>query len=358
MAQNRARYEQALNKGIQYNADEQWQKAMGAFRTAISEFPKEPQPYVGLGEACLASKQLDKALDCYKLAARYSGGDIAHLRKVADIQERMGKLTDAGKTYMAAGELLLRQRQYEDAIDMWQRAVRLESGLLAAHRRLAMIFQRQNRLREAVREYLAIARILQERGDNPRALQMCRAALRLDPDNDDVLMAVKLIRGGADALAKPEEAAGPIAAESEDGMTQMVRQMADIFAAEQQAQPTKPSQADAVADAIRLAQNQLAEEIFRDEDEMEGTAVSGLSKLERDALIGQAMDFETRGHVKEAIGCYEKALLGGLRLPAAFYALGMLYLKQGRRDVARKVLAIAAKTPEYGEASKLALSAD
>lgn len=356
MAQNRARYEKALNKGFQYNADENWQKAMTAFRTAISEFPKEPQPYVGLGEACLASKQLDKALDCYKLAARYSGGDIAHMRKVADIQERMGKLTDAGKTYMAAGELLLRQRQYEDAIALWQLAVRLEPGLLAAHRRLAMIFQRQNRLRDAVREYLAIARILQERGDNPRALQMCRAALRLDPDNEDVLVAVKLIRGGVDALEEPEETAQPIAVESEDGMTKMVRQMADIFAAEQQAQPAKSDQLDAVGRAVRLAQNQLAEEIFRDEDETEETAESGLSKLERDALIGQAMDYEARGHVKEAIGCYEKALLGGLRLPAAFFTLGMLYLKQERREVARKVLAIAAKTPAYGEASKLALA--
>ena len=52
VAQNRARYEKALEKGFQYNADENWSKAMGAFRVAISEFPKQPMPYVGLGEAC------------------------------------------------------------------------------------------------------------------------------------------------------------------------------------------------------------------------------------------------------------------------------------------------------------------
>ena len=78
----------------------------------------------------LALKQLDKALDCYKLAARYSGGDLSYLRKVADLQERMGLLMEAGRTYMAAGELLLRQKQYEEAIDMWQLAVRLEPGLV------------------------------------------------------------------------------------------------------------------------------------------------------------------------------------------------------------------------------------
>ncbi|MCZ7669265.1 MAG: hypothetical protein M5U34_19810 [Chloroflexi bacterium] len=32
-----------------------------------------------------------------------------------------------------------------------------------------------------MREYLAIARILQEQGDNKKGLQMCQAALRLDP---------------------------------------------------------------------------------------------------------------------------------------------------------------------------------
>ena len=80
-----------------------------------------------------------------------------------------------------------------------------------------------------------------------------------------------------------------------------------------------------------------------------------MSKLERDALIGQGMDFEARGNDADAIGCYEKAIQGGLRVPAAFFVLGMLYLKQNRRDVAQKALAIAAKNGTFREASQLAL---
>ena len=357
MAQNRARYQKALDKGFQYIADERWQKAMGAFRAAIGEFPKESMPYVGLGEACFGLKQFDKALDCYKLAARYSGGDLSYLRKVADLQERLGLLADAGRTYMAAGELLLRQRQFEEAIGMWQLAVRLEPSLLAAHRRLAMVFQRQNRQRDAVREYLAIARILQERGDKRRALQMCQAALRLDPENEDVLVAVDLIRGGVEAFSEVdlvEEEEASVVAESEDGMTQMVRQMANIFAAEQEAKRVQPAQQGPVEKAHQLAQDRLAEEIFREEDEAPDGA--GLSKLERDALIGQAMDFEARGYVEDAVGCYEKAIAGGLRLPAAFFALGLLYMKQNRSDVARRALNIAAKDPAFHEAGKRALT--
>ena len=356
VAQNRVRYEKALEKGFQYNADEDYQKAMGAFRVAISEFPKQPMPYVGLGEACFGQKKLDKALDCYKLAARYSGGDLSYLRKVADLQERMGLLTEAGRTYMAAGELLLKQKQYEDAIGMWQLAVRLEPGLLAAHRRLAMIFQRQHRIKDAVREYLAIARILQERGQNRKALQMCQAAQRLDPESDDVLMAVKLILGGEEALAEPEEVEEePIYTESQMGISQMVRQMASVFAAEQeakQAQEEEVKPLGTIEKAHQTAQDMLAAEVFREEDD--APAGASLSKLERDALIGQALDFEARGNVADAVGCYEKAIQGGLRVPAAFFVLGLLYLKQNRRDVAKKSLAIAAKDAAFLEASQLA----
>jgi tetratricopeptide (TPR) repeat protein len=362
VAQNRAHYEKALEKGFQYNAEENWSKAMGAFRVAINEFPKEPMPYVGLGEACFSLKQLNKALDCYKLAARYSGGDLSYLRKVADLQERMGLLTDAGRTYMAAGELLLQQKQYEAAIDMWQLAVRLEPGLLAAHRRLAMIFQRQHLTKDAVREYLAIARILQERGNNRKALQMCQAAQRLDPENDDVLMAVKLILGGEEALAEPEEDEPvddtPLATDAEDGITQMVRQMASVFAAEQEAKQAEQAEPPAVLGPIdkakQVAQDRLAAEVFQEEDS--APAGAKLSKLERDALIGQALDFEARGNLVDSVSCYEKAIQGGLRLRAAFFILGLLYLELDRRDLAEKSLAVAGKDAAFKEAGKLALN--
>jgi tetratricopeptide (TPR) repeat protein len=104
---------------------------------------------------------LDKALDCFKFAASFSRGDISHLQKVADIQERLGQLSEAARTYTAVGEILLRQREIDDAINHWLRAVGLEPNLLGAHRRLASVFHRRNDTKAAVREYLAIARILQ-----------------------------------------------------------------------------------------------------------------------------------------------------------------------------------------------------
>lgn len=356
MAKDRRRYEEALQRGWRLNEQERWRSAFDAFRIAIEQFPHEPEPYAGIGEACFGLKMLDRALGSYKLAARYSRGDIKYLQRVADIQERLGQLGEAARTYMAAGELQLRQRQLDPAIANWQRAVRLEPGLLGAHRRLAMVFQRQGNVKAAVREYLAIARILQMRGDQERALQMCEAALRLDPENEDVLLAMELVRHGEKAL----EAEEPVAAETSDtseaeAMAETVRQIAEVFEEErkswqrQQQQVARPD--DPVSRALRQAQDELAEEIFREED---ATEAGTLSKLERDALIGQGIDFQSRGQGGKAITCYEKAVSGGLALPAAYFTLGALYLEQGERARAKEAFKRAASKREYVPAIRIA----
>jgi tetratricopeptide (TPR) repeat protein len=226
-----------------------------------------------------------------------------------------------------------------------------------------MVFQRLNRTRDAVREYLAIARILQLRGENKKALQMCQAALRLDPGNEDVLTAVELIRHGESAfvdavVAEEPEVAPGLSAEEQaeaDSLTETVRQMAAIFEAERNEQVVAEQQevADPIEKARRLAQEELAAELFRDEDE---THDGALSKLERDALLGQAMDFETRGHINDAIGCYQRAINGGLKLPAAYFVLGLLYVSNQQQPEAEKMLSLAAQNPVYQQASKLVLT--
>jgi tetratricopeptide (TPR) repeat protein len=309
-------------------------------------------------------KMLDKALESYKLAARHSGGDLLYLRKVADMQERMGQLGEASRTYMAAGELLLKQRNLDDAIANWERSVRLDPNLLGAHQRLAMVFQRQNNVKAAVREYLAITRILQMQGEKQKALAMCQAALRLDPGNPDVLLAVQLVQHGEAALPEeePEEEEAPVPAEPAETLAHAVRQMAAVLEAEtREAQlPTrKPEVTDPLELARRRAQEELAEEIFRDEEDEEamyGTREGGLSKLERDALIGQGMDFQQRGRTDEAIRCYEKAIAGGLNLPGAFFALGLLYLERKQFDYARRALSLAARDHSYRDGIQTAVA--
>ncbi|MBP8002329.1 MAG: tetratricopeptide repeat protein [Chloroflexi bacterium] len=341
MANNRERYAEALRRGLAYNVEKKWQSALREFRQAIQEFPNEPTAYAGLGEACFGLNQIDRALECYKLAARYSQGNVNYLNKVADFQERLGQLSEAGKTYMAVGEIYLRNRDLDNAESNWLRAVRLEPNLLGAHQRLATVYQRQGKIRSAVREYLAIARILQLRGEKEKALQMCYAALRLEPDSPEVQTAIELVKYGEEAFREEEEPEldmepaqeiTPQLEPAEPTIADTIRQMAAVFEQERQKQapPPQPVSSSPVDVALKLAQEQLAEELFRDEEdeaELYGTSGAGLSKLERDALIGQGMDFQSRGRVREAIECYEKAVRGGLKLPSVHFTLGALYME-------------------------------
>lgn len=359
MAKDQQRYEKACKAGAHYLQVKNWEKALRAYRIAVDEFPKDPAAYAGLGEACLGMKQLDRALECYKLAARYSRGDVNYLAKVADIQERQGQLREAGRTYMAIGEIYLKMRRLDDAVDQWQRAIRLEPNLLGAHKRLAMVFQRKNNVKDAVRAYLAIARILQQQGENKKALRMCQAAARLDPDNEDVRTAMQLIQLGEQGFEEPEEEeaeAEQTAVPAEpDELAEVIRQMTAVFEAERQPVTAVAVDNSPAAVAHRAAHEALAAEIFREEDDDDNGDDAGLSKLERDALIGQGMDFENRGQQAEAISCYERAIRGGLKLPAAHYLLGALYLDAGRADAAKAMFRQAVSEPVYAKAVAIAL---
>ncbi|MEM7800078.1 MAG: hypothetical protein AAF633_12875, partial [Chloroflexota bacterium] len=126
MANDLKLYQQAVDKGNELNAREQYGKAVSAFRIALGEIKNRPEVYIGLGEACIGQKKYSRALDCYKMASRLSRGKIDPLAKVSDLQERLGQLNDAARTYMAIGEIYFSQRDNEAAISNWERATRLD----------------------------------------------------------------------------------------------------------------------------------------------------------------------------------------------------------------------------------------
>ena len=359
----KTKYQQALRDGEAFNAEARWKEAMMVLRKAIMLSPNKPSPYAALGEACLGMKWNERALNCYKLAAKYSRGDFRHLSKVADVQERLGQLREAGKTYLAAGEMASRSGDVETAVDNWLRAVQIEPNQLGAHKRLAVTFEQQGETQKAIREYLALARVLQTRGKSQQALAMCQSAMQMDPGNEDAQTAVRLILYGEEAFnveiepeLEPEPESEPVLDDSEADITEALRQMAGILEVEtagwrERQESNDPN--DPVSKARQLAQEELASEIFQEEDT--GSDSATMSKLERDALIGQAMDYEWRGQTKEAVQCYANAVAGGLTLPAAHFTLGLLYLELDQSSKARQAFAIAAQVPDYRKAAEKAL---
>lgn len=347
MADNQITFEQALSRGHSFSFDQRWEDAVKAFEIARQRAPQEPAPYAGLGDAYLELNALDKALENYKIAARQANNNMIYLRRVADVQERLGQQLEAGKTYMAIGELALAKRNLNEAMDNWHRAIRLEPNLLRARQRLASIYARQGAARNAIREYLAVARILQLQGQREPALRACEKALRLDPRNAEVLTAIERIKQGE--MLETNDAIGI----SDTGVGEAVRrralEMEGLEDGWEEEGRTGTETAVPVQDAKRMALEQLAETLFDDGDE------GDVAQLQQASLISKALDYQMRGMTNEAINAYEEVLSMGLGSTAVHFNLGLLLQDKMRFDAAISQFEIAAKDPEYRLASHFAL---
>ncbi|WP_420640663.1 tetratricopeptide repeat protein [Candidatus Leptofilum sp.] len=347
MAGNRARFEEALNRGHSHSWDQKWQEAIQEFQIAIREIANEPAPYAGLGMAYLELNQLQDALENYKLAARFSRGDVIYLRQVADVQERLGQYGEAGKTYMAIGEIELNRRRLTEAMDNWNRAVRLEPDLLRAHQRLASIYERQGSVHNAIREYLAIARILNAQGESENALQACQLALKLDPRNAEVLTAIEQIRSGEKLAGESDSPTY----QSSDSISEVAQHMAAALQEKEGSSNGKVTDAASpVQDARRLASEKLAEDLFGD-----GDLELNAQTLQLTTLISKALDFQTRNMTNEAISAYEEAMGLGLDNTAAHFNLGLLYQDKLRFEDAVREFELSVKDHDFRLASHFSL---
>ncbi len=342
MTTDRTRFEDALNKGHSYSWDQRWEEAIASFEIAVQENPKEPAPYAGLGMAYQESDKFAEALDNYKLAARYSRGNIIYLRKVAAMQEQLDRKEEAGKTYMAIGEMELGRRNLKEAMTNWQHAVKLDPDLLRAHQRLATIYQRQKDLHPAIKEYLEIARILQAQGENDKALKACKLAQQLAPRDRRILTAIEKIRQGT-----PLRGSGPLLNLEQASQKKSTGMLTRMIGGDEKEEET----AVPVQDARRLAMSELAGDLFSDDE----TAETDMDQLQRDNFISKALDYQQRGMVNDAIANYEPAMEIGADSPAIHFNIGILYQDKLRFEEAITHLERSAKSHDYRLASCFAL---
>ena len=364
MAGNRQRHERAMKRGAQFAWDSDWDQAIEQFEIARSEFPGDPVPYARLGQVYAELSQYEEAHRYYQQAARLDPQNLVNLGRVADILERMGRLDDAARLYMAVAEVHLRARDLDSAVGNWERATRLDPNLLSARQRLALIYKRMGRTRSAVREYLALARIYQLRGDVPQAAAVCKSALEMDPNNPDILAAVALLRQGVmmeslpDVPSQSESASAGTATSADPSVARALRSAADAFEGGQvlgwevEAEPEDEGGGSPVEEARQAALADLAGIVF--EEDLAG-ADAPMSKADRDALISKAIDLQTRGATDEAIDAYERAIQGGMRQAAVHFNLGLLYQERVRLTEAIDQLQLSLEDPEYKLGAHFAL---
>jgi tetratricopeptide (TPR) repeat protein len=359
-------FDESMRLGHSAVWDLQWAKAIEYYRKALAEFPDHPTALNSLGLALLELGELKESLATYRRASQVSPEDAIPIEKMAELHERLGQLKEALELRDRASDLYTRQRNVDKALDNWNHIARLQPENLATRSRLALTYERLGRPKEAVREYLAVASVLQKLGRTDRAIEAAQRALTLVPGEPEATAALRVLREGK-ALPPPIQPHGATAPLRMEQVQKFIQ--SDPRPAGQEPQDEA---ADPEVSAQRHALTILAGMLFEDSEDIAtgrlGTpGMTALTKSDKGAdskgapgsqihrYLAQAIDHQTHGRTTQAAKELARAVDSGLNHAAAHYDLGLLYRELGDLEGARKHLIFAVGDPELALGSNLAL---
>ena len=333
MAGNRKVYEKAVRQALNFAWEGKWEKALGAYKEALAEMPDDPVVHNHLALAYFELERFEPAQEAYRRASQLEPDDPDPLARIAEIHGRLGQRHAAADAFFSLAEIHRRQQAWTQAIQAFRRTIQLHPNHLPAHLALAEIYAQLDRPQQAIKEHLTLARVLQRQGQVKKALDQCRQALEIDPRNAEARALAEALRSG--------EPLGEI--------------------------ETSHLPADEGGSPVDLARDKALEELagipFEETvaapepgivlDEL--LAKPTLSRLQIDALIAQAIDFQTRGLIDRAIACYVKVIDAGVDRPAAHFNLGLLYQQRLRFEPALLEFRKAVRNPQYALGSHFAL---
>jgi len=354
VAENRRVFEEAMQAGAGAAWDGNWDQAIMAYRRALAEFPRDVGALTGLGLAYYSAGQLDAALESYRQASKLAPSDPVLHERLGRTWEQLGQGKEAAEVYLASAECYLSQQQAAHlALERWQDAARAWPNCLPAHVKLLQYYQAHGQVREAVGECLAVARIYSVKGQNDHAVQVCQHALKLAPHDPEVLAALGSLRYSERVAVEP----GAEVPQEEPGLLAAIEEPTGSAVLDFQLMPAVESTEERGSPIDITRQKALSElaGILFEEEVTEAPPGPGLGKEEIDALIGRAIDFQTRGKIEEAIDAYERMFEAGVEQPAVHFNLGLLYQEKLRFDAALSQFELSVSHAEYTLGSHFAL---
>ncbi len=340
MAGNKKVYDKAIRAGLNFAWEGQWEKALEAYQQAQTEMPDDPVVHSHLGLAYLELERFESALNAYSQASRLAPGDPAPVMRIAEIHERLGQPHAAANAFVSVAEVRRRQRAWTQAIQILQRAIQLDADHLQARLALAEIYAELDQPLRAAKECVNLARVLQRKGQVDKAFEQCRQALDLDPRNAEARALAEALR-----LGGPLEEVGTLPSTAEEGGSpadiardRALEELAGI--------PFEDVSVGPAADISAFEPSAAP---------VEAPEKPTLSRPQIDALIAQAIDFQTRGLIDEAITCCTRVIDAGVDRPAAHFNLGLLYQQRLRFEHAISEFKKAVRHPQYALGSHFAL---
>ncbi|MBZ0309073.1 MAG: tetratricopeptide repeat protein [Anaerolineae bacterium] len=310
MPGNQEKFERSMLAGDDAAWNQQWDKAIEAYMTAVREFPNNVHACNSLGYALYSVGRLEDALKVYMQASKIDETLPLPVERMADVLERLGRLNDAAKQYLAVADIYLAQHDLEKAISNWEKATQITPGLVKIHQRLAMAYERTGQKDSAISEYLNLAYNFQKAGNNQVALQALERALRIDSRDARVLNAKTAVINN---VSLSPDLAREKSKKASDNVKEEDLSFINYDAADADARGP-------IGDAVERALEMLATHVFE----------TGMMDMAGASAI-QAIEMHRAGINQEAIGAYQRAEAAGMSYTGPlFMNLGALLVEVKR----------------------------
>ncbi len=361
MSQSQINFDQAMTQGHSAAWDQDWEAAAEHYRQALEIFPNHPNALVSLGLAYYELGKYEQSLRYYAKVTQIKPDDPLAFEKVAQISEMLDRFTDVIRASLKAASLYLEAGDSERAIENLVRVTHVDNNNLAAHSRLAYIYERRGQKGPAVMEYLAVASLFQRKGEIENARKAINHALTILPANKECLEALKQLdagrplpvpvrpladvrRGGEGSTAPKQVGIGPSITHGRDPIDEArERAMAGLAEIILEAASMEAGDHERSSRGFQSVKRNASRSFFSRQ----------VDKARLRTHLNQAISHQSLGQYGEAEVELEKAIEAGLSHPAAFFDLGYLYSQSDRLESAVRNLQKATLAEEFALASHL-----
>ena len=136
-----------------------------------------------LAQIFLSNGFIGKAIAIYKKIAKLAPNELEPLERLADLYVQQGVLSEARPVFLQIAEGYLKSGRAPKAVEILRRALEVEPDNPRLHARLADLLKATGQKGEAAKAHLSYAQRLMERGDFAEAQAACDRALEVDPGN-------------------------------------------------------------------------------------------------------------------------------------------------------------------------------
>ena len=165
---------------------------VGDLYSRLGDQPKAVECFKNVGDAYASQGFTVKAIAMYKKISKLQPSVDGSL-KLAELYTQQGLFNDARAQYLQVAEDFMKGGQLDQAVRLFQKVLEMDPENVPMRTKLAEVYIRMGKKKEAWELYSAAAESLRSRGSLAAAEDILQRMLSLDPDNSYAL----LLRGRA-----------------------------------------------------------------------------------------------------------------------------------------------------------------